>query len=485
MASIKKNFIFNFLLSISQIVFPLITFPYITHILLPEDVGLVNFVDSFCRYIILFSALGIPIYGVREIAKVKDNINKLETLTNELVSINFILSIIFLFIFFIFVFTIQKLQINYKLYLIGSCMIISNVFSFEWYFQGIEEFKYITVRNIGIKIFLSVLTFFIIKRESDVIPYFLLTVLSYFITAVINFLHAKKNIKLKLIFNLNSLKKHFKPLLLIFSTIFFVSAYTLMDTLILGFLTDDKTVGIYTTGLKIAKIPMLFIGALGVVLIPRLSKSYFHNEEADFLLLINKSVNFVITFSLPIFFYIFANSNTIIYLIAGKNYSESAIVLQILSVLGILVGLSNIFGMQVLTTMSKDKYFTISVLAGTISSVLLNLLFIPKFKEIGSAFSNITSEVLVTIMTIYFASKFIKIKIDYGFIIKNILYGIPLLIIPKFLYINNISLFYNFVLSALISLTYFLIIQLFVIKNMFIVLYYDKLKKQLWRSSTI
>ncbi len=477
MSVIKKNFIFNFILSVSQVVFPLITFPYVTHILLPEDVGLVNFVDSFCRYIILFSALGIPIYGVREIAKIKDNKEKMETLINELVSINFILSIIFIFFFAIAVFSFPKLQVNYKLYFIGSFMILANVFSFEWYFQGIEEFKYITIRNISIKVFLSILTFFIIKKNTDVIPYFLLTVLSYFTTAAINFFHAKKNISFKIILNFKPFKKHLKPLILIFSTIFFVSAYTLMDTLILGFLANDMAVGLYTTGLKIAKIPMLFIGALGVVLIPQLSKNYYKKENEEFLVLINKSVNFVITFSLPIIFYLIANSSTIIYLIAGKNYVGSIVILQILSVLGILVGLSNIFGMQVLTTMSKDKYFTLSVLAGTISSVLLNLILIPNYKEIGSAISNVTSEILVTILTIYFSSKFIRIKIDFSFIFQNILFGIPILFIPKLLnYLDNFTYFYNFVFSAFISLFYFFIIQLFVLKNKLLVSQFEKLK---------
>ena len=260
-------------------------------------------------------------------------------------------------------------------------------------------------------------------------------------------------------------KKHIKPLFYIFSSIAFVSIYTLLDSILLGFMTDEKTVGLYSAGLKVSRITMLFVGALGVVLIPKLSE-HFHNEKwDDFKYLINKSIKFVITFSIPTLFFLMGLSDLIMVSFAGPNFIQAGSVLKILSILSLLIGLSNIYGLQILTPMGQDKYLTYSVMIGMVVSLVLNLLLIPVYKEIGAAFSNVIAETAVTVSTIFFASKFIKVIIDFKFVFKIIISAFPLFFIPFFVSYYVVSDLLLVFISILFCGLYFILIQLFVVKN--------------------
>ena len=465
MSSIKQNFIFNALLSLSQVVFPIITFPYVARIILPTGIGEVTIVESVCRYIMLFSALGIPIYGVREIAKVKNEKVKLNKLFSELIIIHFVITIFILLLFILFIYLTPIFHNKIEFYLLGFFMILSNVFVIEWYFQGIGQFKFITLRNLLVKSILTVVVFIVIKEKNDVYAYFSIIVVTSVINAAINFIYALRTVDLDFTININSIRRHLRPLFYIFSSIAFISIYTLLDTLMLGFMTSERAVGLYTTGLKVSKIPIMFIAALGVVLIPKLSE-YYHEGRLDlFVSLINKSIKFVITFSIPTVFLIISLSDQIIYIFAGSNFMESSSVLRTLSLLSMLIGLSNIFGLQILTPMGKDKYLTFSVLIGMVISLCLNLIFIPIYKEQGAALSNIIAEVAVTIATIFFANKFIKLIIDWKFIFKVAFSSIPLFFVRFFVskfILNDMMLI---VITLFLSVLYFVFIQLFFVKN--------------------
>lgn len=465
MHSTKKNFAYNSILSLSQVVFPLVIFPYVARIILPVGIGEVSFVESICRYAILFSGLGIPIYGVREVAKCKNDPLKLNRLFSELIVIHFIITLLVLLIYIVMLFTVTKLNQNLEFYYMGILMIFSNIFIVEWYFQGIGQFKFITLRNLIVRSILTILVFFLVKNKQDGIIYFSTIVLTSVLNAIINFIYAKKTVKFDFSFHWLSIKKHFSPLFFIFSSIAFISIYTLLDTIMLGFLATEKAVGLYTTALKVSKVPMTFIGALGVVLIPQLSEHYHNKNLIEFDRLINKSINFVITFSLPAILLLMGSSNIIIVLFAGKNFSDAGVVLKILSVLSLLIGISNVFGLQVLTPMAKDKYLTYSVVFGTAISLFLNFILIPIYSEVGAAISNVIAEIAVTAATLFFAKKFISIKLDGFFIIKSIFISIPILVIPfiamQITDNQTIELFLTFV----ITLFYYLFMQVKVLKN--------------------
>ena len=485
MSSIKKNFFYNIILSVTQVLFPLITFSYVARVIEPVGIGTVSFVESICRYAILLAALGVPVYGVREVAKLKDDKEKLSKLCSELLVIHFVATLFISLIYLITVLSIAKLNHNLDYYLLGLLMVFSNIFIMEWYFQGIGDFKYITLRTLIVRIITTFSVFFLVNNTNDGIYFFLLIVLTNIINGIINFSHAKRSLNLSLSFGYKDLNKHLSPLFFIFSTTISISIYVLLDTIMLGFLADETAVGLYSMALKISKVPMLFVGALGLVLIPQLSSSYHQNDLENFKILILKSLNFVITFSFPVIFFVFGISNELLFVFAGEQYVDAAYTLKILSVVVLLIGLSNVFGLQILTPMGKDRYLTYSVFVGTIISLILNYILIPLYQEIGAAITNIIAEFFVTVATLYFALKFIKFDFDFIFIIKSLVLSIPICFFSKvWCYLNTNHLI---VLSGTSLMTgiYFVLIQVYLIRNPIIVELKDKLTQKIWPNTII
>jgi O-antigen/teichoic acid export membrane protein len=485
MSSIKKNFAFNIILSVTQVLFPLITFSYVARVISPVGIGTVSFVESICRYAILIAALGIPVYGVREVAKLKGDKVELSKLCSELLTIHFVATILISFIYMITVFSTAKLNLNLNYYLLGLLMVFSNIFIMEWYFQGIGDFKFITVRTLIVRIITTISVFFLVTNANQGFNFFLLTVLTNVINGIVNFWYAKKSLNFSFSINFEKHKKHLKPLFYIFSTTISISIYVLLDTIMLGFLADEKAVGFYSMALKISKVPMLFVGALGLVLIPQLSSSFHQNDLENFKILILKSLNFVITFSFPVIFFVFGISNELLHAFAGEQFVGAAVTLKILSVVVLLIGLSNVFGLQILTPMGKDKFLTFSVLLGTITSLFLNFILIPLYQERGAAITNIITELVVTGATLYFTSKFIKLDFDYLFILKSLLYSIPICFFSiVWSYMSNNYLFILICTSFMTGI-YFIIVQVYIIKNHMIVELKNKLTQKIWSNTII
>jgi O-antigen/teichoic acid export membrane protein len=485
MTQIKKNFFYNIILSVTQVLFPLITFSYVARVITPIGIGTVSLVESVCRYAMLISALGIPVYGVREVAKIKGDKILLSKLCSELLLIHFFATVLISIVYVVIITCSEKLYFNLNYYLLGLLLIFSNVFVLEWYFQGIGDFKFITLRTLIVRILSTISVFFLVTKTSESFNFFLLIVLTNVINGIVNYWYVSKELSFNYFINYNQLKKHLLPLFFIFSTTVSISIYVLLDTIMLGFLADEKAVGYYSMALKISKVPMLFVGALGLVLIPQLSFSFHKNDTGKFKMLINKSINFVITFSFPVIFFVLGVSNELILVFAGKQFLEASTTLKILSGVVLLIGFSNIFGLQILTPMGKDKYLTLSVLLGTITSLSLNFILIPLFKENGAATTNIIAETVVTIASLYFANKFIKLEIDYLFIIRSFLYSIPIYFFSiVWSHINN-NYFFILSITSITTIVYFTVVQIYLLRNQIIIELKNILIQKLWPNMTI
>ncbi len=486
MKSIKNNFFLNSILTATQVLYPLITLPYVSRVLQPEGIGLVNFADSINKYITLIAALGIPIYGVREIAKVRENKKKLNQLFSELFFIHLATTLLLILLYLLFVFTSPKLYSYKDLLIIGLPGIIGNVFIVEWYFQAIEKFRFITVRNILIRILGIVLIFTFVKSKDDSLTYALIMSLTLLINAIVNFYFLSKNVELNLKINLvNAFSRHFKPLFYLFVSFSFISIYTLLDTIILGFLTSDRSVGIYSTAIKLTKIPVLFLGALSTVLIPRLSSLSGAGFKDEYIKLIEKSIRFIYMYSIPTIILLISISDNIIHVFLGEEYLQVVPILQVSSILTLMLGLSNVFGFQILTTLTKDRSFTISVFIGTIASLIINFFAIPVFDIYGALAANLFSELIVVLLTYRFAKNFLEFDIQLKYLFRLIIASIPILgLILFFKYLfNNDFLIVMF--SVFSSLIYFYSIHFYWFKDELIINLTNYLKTVIWRNTTI
>lgn len=482
MSKTKVNFVFNLIGILSTTLFPLITFPYVTRVLLPDGIGLVNFADAFSRYFVMFAALGIPIYGVREIARVASDKKLLDKEFSEIFLIHFISSCVLTLVYIFIVLIIPRFDDNRLIFLLSGASIFFSVFTAEWLYSGLEEFKFITLRSLLIKI-LSVFAIFIfVKTENDTLILVVIGTVMLVLTGFVNMIFLLKKVNFD--FKGLNLIRHIKPLTLIFSSTIAVSVYILLDTVMLGFLTDERSVGLYTASIKLNKMSLSFVTALGVVLIPKISALLESRQNNSVQEIINKSLNYILFSSVPITFGIFILAPDLIKLLAGGKFSAATLSTRILSFLPIIIGLSNLFGMQILITLRKDREFLYAVLVGTVTNFTLNLILIPAYGVDGAAVSTIIAEIFVTLSCLYFARQYYFIRIPYKNLTHYISYSLlfyPIYLTVQIQSFNNILQVLTTILTCVLVYS---ILNIFVLKNPLILELLKKFKIKLeWHSA--
>ena len=463
MGSIKKNAVYNILLAVSQVLLPLVTFPYISRILLPQGVGTYTFVDSYTQYFVLIAALGIPIYGMREIAKAKKSLVDRSQVFTELLSIHLLVSVLVSVLYIVSFLTLSPLKGYSQLFWIGGSLLLSNVFVMEWFFQGMEQFPFITLRTLCIRILTVIAIFIFVKGPTDTFLYYAINCASVFINAVINCFYARKFVKIS--FQGLSLKRHLTPLLYIFSTGLVTNVYTLLDSVVLGFLTNTVQVGFYTTAVKLSKILIMILVAFTTVLVPPLSLAYKEGRYADAKILLRKSFNYVIFISVPLSIGIYVIAQPLILLFSGPDFLPAALSLKILSPTILIVGLSYVFGQQIINARGNERSFLISAVIGMVISIGLNLLLIPYIKQTGAAITNLTVEFAVMLLLMRSALQKVPFNPQWSNLVKAIISCLPFFLINYYVESTSWPPFIQLIVIILFSGVSYISVQHFIWKN--------------------
>ena len=434
--SITKNVFYNVLLNIASVIFPLITAPYISRVLEPDGVGLYNFATTYAGYFALVAMLGIPTYGVREVSKARDNKETLTKLISQLMSIAAITTLAVSIIYLLSIALIGQLTENYIIFLIAGFVIYLAPFKINWYYQGIEDFGFITKVSLIVKTLSVICLFIFVHDKNDLIIYVILSVLGGVLADVWNYVKMwKSGIRPKL--TLEGLKSHINPLLILFASSIAVSIYTVLDTLMLGFIKDYEEVGYYTNAMHISKVILYAVTSLSIVAVPRVSYYMKNKDYENINLLMNKSFSVVSFLAFPVAIGLACITPTFVPLFFGVKFIGSIIPLMVLSMLIIAIGLNNLTGVQMLIGMGLDKLFLYSVLVGTISNVILNAILIPLWGATGASIASVVAETLILLVTIYFVYHRTKIRINKWIDVIKALMG-ALLFIPLIFFLKTV-----------------------------------------------
>lgn len=465
--SASKNIFFNTLLTVCQFIFPLITFPYLARILMPEGLGLINFLDNIIQYLIFIVGLGVPIYGVREIARARNNTDQRRRLFNELLFINVLSAVITLLIYLGVLYVLSDRLTNMELYLLSGLVVFLNIFNVEWLFQGLEEFAYITQRSITVKTIAIILTFCFVKDPGDIMYYYYIMILSYLFNAVINLSYARRkfDFHINFRFKLADLKRHLRPIFLIFSANLAISLFLYFDSFILGILSGTKAVGLYMTAIKLVKIPVLFIVAYINALVPKIAFAVKEQQFDEVNDLVDRSFNYVVFLSVPLVVGIFISADFIIYLFAGANYTESVLPLRIMCPAILPLALTNIFVWQILTPFSRERYFMITVVAGMLLSLSLNFMLIPHLSQVGTAISTVATETLICLLSFFFARKVFKHKLAYGKMLQSAVACLPMLLFYFLIHRYVKDFIWSNILVIVTSILSYFAVQFFYFRN--------------------
>lgn len=408
--SIKRNFLYNILLNTSKVIFPLITAPYVSRVLEPNGVGLFNFANTYASWFALFAALGIPFYGIREIAKIKDDVKEQTKFISEIISISVISTLFCCFVLFLTILLIPQLNENYIIFLVSGIILYITPFKVDWFFQGKEEFGYITIRSLIIKSLSVIFLFVLVREKCDLLIYVALNAAALALNEVWNFMKLYHS-GIHPYFSLSGVR-HIRPLLILFSSSIAISVYTILDTLMLGFMSNYDEVGFYNCATHISKALIPIVTSLAAVALPRVAKLKEEKNWYEINLLMNKSFSIVSFLSFPLAIGVITVAPVFVPLFFGSLYYEAVLPLQIVVLIVIAVGFSNLTGIQILLGFGLDKAFLYSLLTGTVSNFILNLFLIPYFGASGAAVSSVIAELLILFVMLVFIYKKTPIRFE-------------------------------------------------------------------------
>lgn len=395
--SIKRNFIMNAILSMSAFIFPLITYPYVSRILGPEGTGKVSLAVSWSTYFNMFAQMGIPTYGIRACAKVRDDKLKLTRTAQELLIINLVLGVIAYGCFFALVLAYPRMRNDKILYIIVSSSILFNAIGMEWLFKGLEQYSYITKRSIVFKAIAVAAMFVLIRKDSDYVWYGVLSVFAASASNVMNFFYARKFIIMKPVGNY-CFRKHFKAVGVFFAMSCATTVYTNLDTVMLGHMTSDTDVGYYNAAVRIKNILVSIVTSLGNVLLPRASYYIEKGRTEEFKRITKKAIHFVLLFAAPLTVYFMIYASYGIYFLAGRQYSGAIRSMQVIMPTLVFIGLTNIMGIQILVPTGREKEVLYSEIAGAVVDAGLNMILIPSLKATGAAIGTLVAEFVVLLV---------------------------------------------------------------------------------------
>ena len=476
-SSIKKNFGYNLILTLCGYIFPLITYPYISRVLGVQNIGICNFVDSIINYFVLFSMLGIGSYGVREIARVKNQEERKNIVFSNLISFNIATTILAIILLLVCTITIPKFTEYRPFLLVGVAKLFFNVFLIEWFYQGIQNFRFITIRSLIVRIIYVVSIFLFIKAPEDTLLYFILTTGITIVNALINWFYSKHFVKL----SFRKLDWHlfFIPIMTFGYYRVLTSMYTTFNTVFLGFTSGDIEVGYFATATKLYTIIMSVLSAFTTVMVPKVSELMHEGQTVKLQWIADQTLSVISAISLPIIIYSQFCSAEIIHVIAGPGYAGAIKPFRIVILMLLIIGAEQILIQQFLMASTKNKPIFIVSTCGAVVGIGLNLLLTPALASVGAAIAWGASEFIVLIAGMIYVRRNLGISVSIGSFVSDILWSL-LYIIPLYgVNLLHFNLWMNLFVSGIVLFLVFVTINLWLHKNLQLVGIFTDVKSKI------
>lgn len=419
-SSLGVNAFLNGLRSVLNLFFPLITFPYVSRVLSVSGIGVYNFSNTYVNYFILIAGLGIATYAVREGARYREDKAKINKFASQVFSLNMIATVIAYFLLFASLVIFKNLHNYVSCILIFSLQILFTTLGTEWIYTIYEDYTYITIRSILFKIISIVLLFLLVRKPEDYLIYAAITVLSAVGSNLLNFVHARNFVHIKITIKTNW-RYHLKPILVIFASAIAVTIYVSSDTTILGLLKNDYAVGIYSTSVKIYQMAQGLLSALLMVTIPRLAFLWGQRRVGEYNQVLSKVVDSLGVLVLPAAVGLIMLSREVILIIASEKYLPSVNSLRIISWAIIFSIFSWIFSDCVLIPVKREGLVLRNTIITAIENIILNFILIPFMSYDGTSLSTVIAEFTVMIMNGYSCRDIIKPVIFKKDTLKNLL----------------------------------------------------------------
>lgn len=461
--TVKKNILWNMLLTMSGYIFPLLTFPYVTRVLGAGNLGIVDYALGIVDYAVLFSTLGMGAVGIRYIAQSGDDLKRRNEVFSSLVTLHALLSLFALTIYLACVWLIPSLSGHRELYYVGAAKILFNVMLVEWLFQGMQDFRYVTLRTMAIRLLYVIGVFVFVRSRNDYTAYFYVTIAQAVVNALVNWRYARRYIRFRL--RLRGMREFVFPVFSMGVNMILLSFYTTFNVIYLGSACDSEAVGFYTTATKLYGIFISIISAYNGVFIPHLNDLYARGELQQFRETVTKSIHLVSLAALPIITIGACLAPQIIRLVAGEGFERSVFPFQIILVQVLLVGIAQILENQVLLAFKKFREILICTIATTALAALIIIFYVPTYAEVAAAWAVALPHVFELILLFYFARKVIRFDSSINTILRNVLVCAPIVGLCLLTAQSFTHYFVVLIIAGAVSVIYYAAIQLWVVKD--------------------
>lgn len=455
--SIRINTLLNIIKTLVVLAFPLITYPYVFRILGVEQMGIYSFTKSIVNYFALIASLGITNYAIREGARIRDDRKKFEEFSSQMFSINLISTFIAYTLLGLGILLWEKLSAYSVLIAIQSLVIICTTLGMDWLNSCLEDYAYITLRTIMVQIISIATLFFVVHDRNDLVPYTIVLLLSNTGGNIANIFYIRKHVRVR--FNLRGVKRHLKPIFLLFASAVATIIYVNSDTTMLGVMSGEYYVGLYTASSKVYSVIQQVLSAAILVTMPRLSNLYANARMEEFKTIVSDTFNMAIVIGFPSVIGLFVLADKIILLFAGEEFLASIPSFRILcfslgfSLFGIF------FTNALLLPLKKEKIFSIILIIAATINFLLNLVLVPFWRQNGAAFTTMIAELFVMGAQYICVRKLGYIHVDFHCLVGTFI-GCAWIVFVSFLFsrmIDNAVLFVAVVMG--ISIIGYFVIQ--------------------------
>lgn len=418
--SLTWNAFLSSLKTLTTIIFPLITYPYVTRVLSVENIGRINFGQSIVSYFTLIAALGINTFAIRNGSQIREDSQKLNQFANRMFTINVISTGISCLLLVLLLLMPTKVAEYRTIILIQGITVALSPLAVDWLYTLNEDFGYITWRSFCVHLMSLILMFAFVKKESDVYLYVALTTMSASLGNLFNFWHSRRYVRLHITRDTHW-KEYRSSILLFFVNSIATTIYMNSDTTILGLMKDDYSVGLYSVAVKIYSIVKLVFNAIISSVIPRLA--YLKkNDETEFEALIRNMIELAAFFSIPAATGLIILRKDIILLISGESYVEAGTTLAVLAPAIFFAVIGNILANGLLICLGREKFVVKATIVSAISNAALNFVFIPFFSQNGAAMTTLTAEIIVVIMSLYYSRDYLS-KVIFASEFRNPIIG--------------------------------------------------------------
>lgn len=474
-AALEGNVLYSILLTLSTYLVPLVVFPYISRVIGPSGVGAIDATDYAINYFIQFSMMGLSTVGVREIAMARGDRDRLNSVFSSLFFLNLMLTLLAMAVLSVLLFVIPSFTDKRELYFVGMLKLLSNVFLVEWLFRGFEQFRYITIRSIIVRVLFIVAVFCVVHDKDDILLYYLLFVSMTVANSILNWNRRRGMVSLEL--SAANLRKYAPSFFLLGLFSILTSVYIYLNAVFLDAAAGDVQVGYYTTSTRLYYVVMALVTSVTTVLVPRLSSLNEQGNRQKAEELVDRMFTLLFLFSIPTIVFFLFSASDIVVLFAGSEFLPAAGPMRIVMLQILVIGIEQIVIIQTMVPNKMDFEPVIAAASGAAVSITANCLLLSRLGAYGAALSWLMAELTTMTVALIIVRKKMNFRFPIVQFLKILLLSVPYVLICFASQRLSDNVTVKIVSEIVLSAAYFIFLDICVIKTRLLARMYDVFRK--------